>query len=455
MFTDNRKFTYIAGGGFVVFILILILIFVFASSKKKTNQTDQSTLTIWGIDDDKSAYDSLISNFQGSNTTAKVQYVKKDSATYLTDSLAEIAAGRGPDIWIIPNNYLPKYHDQLNAMPDNTIADKKNKKSDIEVYQDAFPKVVATDNIIAGKIYGMPLATDTLRLFYNSDMFSTVYSAKTKSGDISDSDRKILTRGPQNWDEFTRAGELLTQKSGQTITQSAVSLGTANIVNGVDVLTLIMMQNGAVMASDDLTSAQFHTSQNKFGGASFPGTKALDFYTSFTNPANANYTWSDSLGDSVRAFAEGKTAMMIGYNFQESDIKRISPKLSYQVINIPQVKETQNPVNFASYSTLTVTKAAKDATLAWKFINFAGLANNGANSREYLSTTKKESALLQNAESSIAPIITAEGWYVPDPVKTPAIFKEMIATVNAGGAAQTAIESAASQVTSLLGQLKK
>jgi maltose-binding protein MalE len=319
------------------------------------------------------------------------------------------------------------------------LADKKNKKSDIEVYQNTFPEVISKDNIINNNIFGLPLSSDTLQLYYNTNLYGNVYSKITKTGNVSDSDRQIFTKGPINWDQFVRAVQLITQKNGSTITQSGVALGTSNITNANDILTIVMLQNGAKMTSDDLASAQFQTSQNIFGGNQYPGTKALDFYTSFANPGNANYTWNDSLGDSVRAFAEGKTAMMIGYKSQESDIKRINPNTNYQIINLPQIKETKNPVNYASYNTYTITKASKNSALAWNFL----LASKDV-SENLIQSIPKNSAIL-----------TAKSWYIPDPIKTPELFKQMIKTVNDNGNSQTAIENAASQVTTLLQALKK
>lgn len=442
MFTEgNRKFLYIGIGIFLVFVLIIVFVLV-KSGGKKSSSSATTTLTIWGSDDDASAFTDIINNFQNSNDV-KVTFVKKDATTYLTDSLAEIAAGRGPDIWIVPNTWLPKYHDQMTAMPANSIADKKAKKSDVEVYQSTFPKVVATDNIINNQIFGMPIAGDTLELYYNNNLFSAALSTLARSGSVTDSDRQILTSGPKNWDEFARAAQLVTQKNGSSITLSGAAMGTSTIANANDILTVLMLQNGVKMTSDDLSTALF----------AVLGAKSLDYYNSFANPASANYAWSDSLGDSLHAFAQGKSAMMIGYKSQESDIKRINASLSYQTINLPQVKETKTPVNFASYDTFTVTRAAKDSALAWKFITSTAIANNNNGIASYLTATKQQAITLAKLDPA-APIITAQNWYVPDPVKTPQIFVQMIASVNAGGSSQTAMENAASQVTTLLKALK-
>lgn len=449
---DNKRLWIIGAGGLLIFVLIIVLISSSCSKKNKTNSSQQ-TLTVWNLGEDESVFDQAILSFQQAHRNVKINYVKKDPATYLSDAMAEIAAGKGPDIWAIPADYLPKYHDQLIAMPSGKIANAKQKKNDVETYQSTYPKVVAQDNIINNQIYGFPLALDTLSLFYNTDIFGATLQNYLKShvGQNNSAVNAILNQGPKTWDDFVTLSRLITQKSGSNISLSGASIGTPNVNASVDLLTLIMLQNGAQMTSSDLSSAQFQTATNVFGGPSFPGTTALDFFASFSNPANPNYSWSDSLGDSLHAFANGKTAMMFGYSSNKDDLKRINPNLHYQMIAVPQIRETKNPVNYASYNTFTVTKASKNADLSWDFIISLTTANN---SNQYRNATKKAPAKLSSIDP-LSPIITASSWYKPDPQQSNVIFKNMISQVNSGKNSQTAIEYAASQITNLLGRLKQ
>ena len=455
---ENKKFLII-GGGVLLLIIVLVLFLISSCSNKKNNQAGPNTLTVWGYEDDQSAFSQSISDFQNNHKNIKVNYVKKDFSTYLADSLNEIAAGKGPDVWEIPNDWLPKYHDKLVAMPDNKIADSKQKKTDIDIYKETFVPVATQDNIINNKIYGMPMSIDTLVLYYNADIFSNALSTYQLNHEDEDNTevRDILSIGPANWDQFVRAVRIVTDKSGDKINLSAAAIGTNdNVLESVDILTLLMLQNGAKMTSDDLSTAQFATKQNVFGGTDFPGTKALDFYASFANPNNDNYTWNSSMPDTLHAFAEGTTAMMIGYQSQEQEIQRINKRLNYRIVPVPQIKETKNPINYASYPCFTVTKAAKDSNLSWDFVNFI---TGHTSVSYYISVTKKTSALLEyiNNSSETVPIEakTAQSWYKPEPAKSDQIFKDMIKQVNDGKNPQTAIENAASQITTLLGQLKQ
>lgn len=454
MFANNKKFLYIAGGIFLALIIALVILIVTSNKTSKKQVAKVNSLTIWGTADDADALSSIIDRFQNQYKDFKVIYVKKESATYLQDSLAEIAAGKGPDIWVVPSDWMVKYRNQMVAMPDNLIANKKDKKSDTEVYQQMYPNAIYQDNVFDSKIYGMPPSVDMLKLFYNSAIFLQTMDDYRKAhiNEAGNSNlTKIFNEGPKNWDDVVTMTSLITQKNGSDITQSAIALGnTANINNSADILTLMMLQNGTKMTSDDYLSATFQTKQAQFGAINYPGTTALQFYASFANPADKNYTWNNNFSDSVRAFAEGKTAMLIDFESKKADIKRISPNLNFGTISVPQIKETANPIDFAAYNTFTVSKAAKDPDLAWKFIT---TLTENSNLRDYLEKTKQTSAKLSGSQND--PLKTLATWYNPDPEKTPEIFKEMINQVNEGKSAQTAIENAASQVTTLLGKLKE
>lgn len=443
---QNNRFLIIGGGIFIVLVFIVIMLAVSSSGKKNEGPT---TLTFWQYSDNNDAFKDIVENFENENDV-KINIVKKNFSSYLQDSLSEMAAGKGPDIWAAPNDWMAAYKDKLISMPEGSLAQRR--KSDEEVYKELYPEVVAQNNIYDGKVYGVPLSIDTLKLFYNSGIFYDKSSEiASQNSDEADTLSGLLYEGPKNWDDTTWLARVLTNKSGSDISRAGITMGTGSVTNAVDVLSLIMLQYGTKMTSDDHTQALFHTSQNIFNGPEYPGRRALEFFSSFAKQDNENYAWNDSLGDGLRAFAEGKAAMFIGYASQEQDIKRINSKLSYSIIDVPQVKETQVPVNYASYVSYAVPKASKNQQLAWKFI--LSLTNQ-QNANMYLQNTKKPLALKDSlGENDQA--ITARTWYKPDPQKTDSIFKDMVNKTVSGTSAQTSIESAASQVTELLKKLQE
>lgn len=448
---------FIIGAVALVLVLIIFIVVLNSGGAKKTKTTTSNTLIIWGYDD-PNVFKDIIANFQKKNSTYKMTYVKKDPSTYLNDSLASIGAGTGPDIWSIPNTWLPKYHDSLVPMASTLLADKKTKKDNVEVYQTLFPNAVSGDNIIDNDIYGMPLSIGTLVLFYNPTLVNKALDDYLVAHQNVDNSivTQLFSSGPKTWDDLTTMTKLITKKSGSNITLSGIALGTSNnIDNSGDILTLMMMQNGAKMVSDSLSAAEFHTNQVVFGSQNFPGTSALSFYTAFANPSNDLYSWNSSMSDSHQAFADGKTAMIIDYPSATKDFTRLNPNLKFNYFAVPQVKATSNPVDYASYIDLTVTKASKNPALAWQFIDTIANSYESTSYLEQTSSTSAQLKLLNNVPSILSrQAIDSESWFMPDPVLTPPIFKNAITQVNSGKDPQTAIEYAASQVTDLLQKIK-
>lgn len=437
----DKKFIYIGGGGLLV-VIILIIVLVVGKGKTEKPVTQNSIMTIWDYNNQKKVYDPVINSYQ-IKKNIKINYVVKNIATYQEDAVAAMVAGKGPDVWILPSNMVAKNKNILEPMPINGYADNANKKDDIEVYSEMYPQFVVQDNILDNRVYGTPIAGEKLKLFVNSDLVSKSISAYNKSNPSVDTNTVSSTaNNPRTWDDLVQAIRIITQKNNGKINTAAIAMGTSNnISTSNDILTLLMIQNGAKMVSDDLSISQFHTSQNLFGDIQYPGTKALEFYTSFANPKSENYTWNATMPSAIRAFAGGQTAMLIEYESAKAEIENINPDLKYQVVNVPQIKETKNPAYMIKYDTLVVPKSSKIQGVAWRFVLTAATG----------VTMDDKSALKNSGDKEI---INGKTWYNPDPNKVKAIFNETITQVSNGGDAQTAMDGAASQITTLLGKLK-
>lgn len=448
----DRKFLFIVGGGLVFVIIMIIVIVALNKQSTKPKPRDNSTFVIWDYNNEKANYDSILTDFQKENNI-KVSYVNKPKETYIQDAIDAIAAETGPDVMIAPNDIMPEFKDKLVPMPDGLIADSAAKKSDLEVYQDRYPNVVYQNNVLNNKIYAVPMSIDSLKMFVNTRFLEDRLNEarlKNQRDPLNEQITRILQKENRNWDEFVTLVRFFTQKTNGKITSPAAAVGTSNnIARGVDLLTVIMMQNGTKMVSDDLSTALFHTKQNLFSNIDYPGKKGLEFYTSFADPKSDNYTWNEAQGESVRAFAEQKVPIMFDYDSARTEITLIDADFNYATNNIPQIKETRNPVNFARFDNLIVPKSTKNATLSWKFIYFA---TDPLKSINYFVYSKKKPALNLPQDD---PIQKAQTWYNPNTIKVNEIFKTVIKQVNDGKDPQTALDGAAGQITTLLGKLKK
>lgn len=440
----DRKIIIMAG---LLGLLIIVLIVFLATRGERKEIPQTTTLTIWDSFDKEENFSKIFNQYQAENKNVEIKFVKKDPGTLEEDSINAIAAGTGPDVWVIPNNWLPKHHDKLASLEEKKL-DLKHKKTNAKIYEQNFLNVAYQDNVINGQVYGIPLFIDSLALFYQSELFNNKLQeyVRTHRGDTSQA-RDLLIKPPTFWEDLEKLIEIYGE--------GTIALGSAqNIDRSADILTALMLQYGAKMTSEDNTSALFHTSAIAFGQTPNPGAKAIEFYTSFVQKNNPHYTWPN-LENSYQAFIDKKVAMMIDWSRKAKDIKKDSGKTG-EVTSLPQFKDSQNPQNIASYQTLTVPKTGQNISAAWDLILY--LANSQIVT-EYLINTGLASARKDKVEASTNYLDIqnkyAISWYNPEPAKVEEIFNLAIDQVLAGQASQTVIEGAAAQITSLLGAIQK
>jgi ABC-type glycerol-3-phosphate transport system substrate-binding protein len=442
----DKRFIIIGVGVLLIIVLGIILLTSGKTTKKTSSNTD---LVIWDSFDNKDSFDEMIQSFENQNPKIKVQYVKKNPATYENDSVNAIANGNGPDIWIVPSNWMPKHHEKMATMPEKTL-DPNGKETNAATYKDKYVAVAYQDNVIDNQVYGIPLFMDSLSLFYNQDLIGQKYDAYVQSHPNADlsSIKPLFDNPPTTWGDLTN----LIKYYGP----NAIALGATNVENSSDILTAIMLQYGAQMNSDDKASALFHTSTSTNGYTPYPGAKALTFFTSFARSGDPNFTWSKDEKSAYDDFVKGKVAMMISYSQIQAQLtKDMSNR--FQVSAIPQTNKSSDPIDLAYYQVLTVPKNATNSQAAWSFINYLTNDQNQADVG-YFTTTHLASPKLASIKNSSNALDVqnkfASSWYNPDPAKVNDIFKNAISQALDGQNPQTVIEGAAAQVTTLLANLK-
>lgn len=424
--------------GIVVLFLTLVFLGLIPGLRPGEKERLKADLTFWGVYDKEGTYQSVITQFQNLHQGVRITFKQFDPQTYENELINALAAGKGPDIFMIHNTWLPKHYNKISPLP-------QEKLSFTDYSGQLFPKVVENDFTAKNVIYAFPLSIDTLAFIYNKDIFD-------KSG---------VALTPTTWDEFQNIIPKLRilDKTGK-ISQAAAAIGGTDksINRATDLLNLLMLQIGTQMVDSDFTRATF--SQTGTNGFS-PGLSALNFYTQFTNPVNSDYTWNEGLHYSLDAFAEGSTATIFNYAYQLPDVKTKNPFLNFGVAPMPQYNQA-NPVNYANYWGYTVSNKSSYSDLAWDFILL--LTTNKDNVKSYLQETQKPPALrffIQDPTYLNDPvlgvftkqILTAQSWLQIDNNKVETIFSDMIESVISGQqTAKTAINQAEAQITQLMKQ---
>lgn len=290
----------------------------------------EMTITYWGLWEDSSILQSAIADFQTANPNIKVQYIKQSPRQYRQRLQAAIDRGEGPDVFQFHNTWVPMLRSELFPAPKTamTTAD----------FSTIFYPVASADLVSGQTIYGVPLNFDGLGLYYNVDLFTAAGVAP-----------------PTTWPELLDMvpNPKLTVKTLTQIQQSAIALGTtANVENFSDIIALMMMQNGANLASPTGKEAE----------------DTLTFYHKFANPTDPVYTWNEGMDNSVNAFAAGRVAMILAPSWRVFDIKQMNPNLNFKIAPVPQLPG--NTVNWASYWVGGVSAKSKYQTAAWTFLKY-------------------------------------------------------------------------------------
>lgn len=409
------------------------------------------TLQFWRVFDDSAVFEPIIEEYKKLNPHVTIDYKKLTVTEYESTVINALAAGNGPDIWSIHNTWLPKHQEKLSPAPSDLLSLQAYEDTFVDVAADDFVRIASVPNPETGinqdqaNIYAVPLAVDTLALYYNKDLFNST----------------SIIDPPETWTELRRATQQITVKdSFNDISLSGIALGTASNVNRAsDILSLLMLQNGTQMTSKDGTSALFNRSKiDKTTGEEFvPGLDALRFYTHFSDPRNEVYTWTPTKDNSIDAFAEESVAMMINYSYQKKDLFAKAPKLNYGVASVPQIDGSTKEVNYANYWGEAVSGSSENKEEAWKFLIF--LAGKSP-SESYLSATERPAARKDIIKDQLndpfmktfaAQNLTAKSWIQTDSASIDAILNNTIDSVALGEVEDTeALNAAAQQVTGIL-----
>lgn len=391
------KFVLYGGIGLVVVILIVVIVSVSTGSKGKkptattgtTNASGKTVLTWWHPLDDKDVLKPIIDGYMESRPDIEVKLVQKPLEGYEQEATNALAAGEGPDIWSIPNSYIPKDIDKLSPAPDGMFKKSKDDTTtNLQYIQSKFVPVAVRENVREDKVYGLPLYVDSLALFSNMSLIGKRFS-ELQINNVSVDDR-LFTTGPRTWNEFINLVTTYTVKQGDTISKPAVALGRADTVNSAhDIVAALMMQRGATMVSPDGLTATFNLPITKSTGEQFnPGKEALGFFLNFSDPKRPEYTWNSSFPNSYEAFRDGKVAMIIDYQNNIRNLKQEVPEFKLATWPLPQIQGEITPVDLARYWTETVPKTGKHTQEAWDFIRY--LVTTGHN--EYLASVQRPSS---------------------------------------------------------------
>lgn len=435
---QSSNFQLVITGVFIFFLVFGVLIFsgIIPLGKGKNSSTEGTgKIILWGTLK-RQAMSELIEEFNNINETFTVNYVEKNTTTFDYELVEALASGKGPDIFLLPEDSILRHRDRVAELPFTNFPER--------AFKDTF---ISEGDLYLTKtgVLAMPLSVDPLVLYYNQDMLEGEGFAKA----------------PAYWEDVLPMISKLTKKdsSGNPI-KSTIALGSfENISYAKDILATLFLQVGNPIVEKSLQGLSSSLNNQTQGLNRRAGEAVLSFYTDFANPTKDSYSWNRGLPNSKDAFVAGDLALYIGRASELFSIRERNPNLRFDVAKIPQGKGAGSiPATQGHMLAVAVSKASKNINTA--FLAATKMADKpfaGSLSAELsLPPVRRDLLLVKPTSSSYLSVfydsaLISKSWLDPNSEKSSDIFSGMVSSVTSGRVlAGTALSNAAGSLDILL-----
>lgn len=302
-------------------------------------------------------------------------------------ALEKMAEGLGPDILFTEGDWIAKNTKKLVPL-------EQDEAYSVGNFRKTFVHAAAESMISGGNIYGMPMAVDTLGIFYNEEH-------------LIDRLNNRNTPAP-TWYEFKEDTADLT-KTDNSLDRFAVSgaaMGRADNINyGVDILENLMLQLGVTFFDAEQGTARFASSSGVMsdGKKTNLGEEALRYYTSFADPRYKHFSWNEDIvaptaeGRDFLPFLRGETSMVFGYTRDLDRMKSLAKEMGKGDLNaliaeenirvgfLPQFEDPEKSHTrsvIGKVWAFAVPRGAQQSAISWAFLKFAGKKDNAVSFHE-------------------------------------------------------------------------
>ncbi|HVZ76181.1 MAG TPA: extracellular solute-binding protein [Candidatus Paceibacterota bacterium] len=415
--------------------LILIGIGVFAAFGGVLGTKGVGPVVIWGTLD-RQTMQGLLDTLEGQDKSFQsVSYVQKSPATYEQDLINAMAAGTGPDLFLMPGEDTLSFSDKVLTIPYSIVSQGAYQSS----FVDAGDVFLTSQGTLA-----LPFTIDPLVMYYNRDLFASAGVASP----------------PSAWNDLlTLAPKITALDNRSAVQRSAVALGEwGNIPDAKAILAALFMQVGDTIVARNSGGAPVVTlslgAQNQTDN---PAESALRFYTEFANPTKTSYSWNRSLPSASDAFAAGDVAMYFGFASEYGSLAQANPNLRFGVAPLPQIAGNSSQVTFGRVVGLAIARSAKNVQGALAIAQklsaksavglIAGALSLPPVRRDVAVDTSGSAAAAVFVQSALI----SQSWLDPSPADSDSIFETMIESVVSGASTPaTAIEEAGQSLSHLL-----
>jgi ABC-type glycerol-3-phosphate transport system substrate-binding protein len=396
-------------------VSIVIGIALFAMYRAGSGQTTYN-LTVWGVLPQDQFQTLYKASSVSKNKFITVNYIQKNATDFDTDFVQALADGVGPDVVLLRDDSFYKNRNRLFVIPYTSYSQRTFK----DTFTQETEMFLGADGVTA-----LPLYVDPLVLYWNRDIFANA----------------LVASPPKYWDElYALTNKISTHDSSSDIIQSTVPFGEwDNVTNNKEILSLLLLQAGTPIVSFDSQAKKYSSVlDSSFSQPISPAESSINFYTQFSNPTSAYYSWNRALPSSLNFFLSGNLALYIGQASELFSIQQKNPNLNFDVTNIPQDRGNADKVDFAHIYATAIVKQSKSIPGAFTLITslteapalsaLSAVTNLPSVRRDLLSQTPNDPYQVIFYNSALI----AHAFVDPDPLLTSGIFRDMINSITGG-----------------------
>jgi len=425
------KFQLILLGIFAAFIIVGVVLF--AAFRGSSSGKEKEPVVVWGTLSQPVFTDFFKSSSLANDDSVDVQYTEVRPENFDEQFVEALASGKGPDLFFLREDSIVRHRDKIFPIPYDNFSERQFKDTFIEEGE----LYLSPDGVLA-----LPIIVDPLVMYWNRTLFSNA----------------SLANPPRFWEEFLKLATVFTKKdSAFNIKQSALSLGEySNINNAKSIIATLVMQAGSPITLRDgaIVRSVFN---DRFNFPVTPAEAAVNFYTEFSNPTKALYSWNRALPLSRDMFVSGDLAVYFGFASELATLRAKNPNLNFDVATIPQSKEAGKNITAGKMLALAITRNSAHKAAAFKVAGVLSAASENKILSDTLNLPPVRRDLLSlkpaDAYKSVfnTSALWARGWLDPDRQVSGDIFQTMIETITSGKARTSeAIQRASTEINNLL-----
>jgi len=342
----------------VIFSCLALFALVFLSGYKGSpgggdGEVVVGSVEIWGTLPQQPIIDVLDQLSDQDESYKRVSY-RYLSPEVFDDTLTRaLADDNGPDLVLISHEKLVEVRRRIQPVSFDfySIRDIRNN------YLDG-AQVFALDD----GLYAYPIAVDPLMMYWNTDILAT----------------EGFLDPPRTWEELVNSmfPRLIERASDRTILRSVVAMGeSSNIRNSFGIISSLLIQGGTegvTIGDNGNYQIKLRVSTN---GSGDPLRSAVDFYTRFSKPSNALYSWNRSFTEDRQKFVSGELALYFGYGSEGPLMERINPNLNFDIAEIPQGANASVRRTYGRFYGLAMMKSSDNEAGASAVMGSLGSAN--------------------------------------------------------------------------------